>query len=71
MIQGNAYGLDNAMENCPSLSVYLYHKGSFSVAESPLGKIDISLENFSTEEDDRWHPIVADGRTTDVSGEVR
>ena len=58
-------------ENQPSLSISLYHKGAFSVSEVPLGKVEINLEDIATNATEMWFPLKPDGRTTDVSGDLR
>jgi len=40
------------------------------VSEVPLGKVELALDEVTTEIDDRWHPIKPDGRASDVSGDV-
>jgi hypothetical protein len=60
-------------QELPSIKFSLFHKGSFSVSETPLGYISIPLHDIDPkgrEATDLWYPLKKIGRMSEVSGEV-
>ena len=56
----------------PSVKFSLYHKGAYSVSETPLGEVVIPLQNIDPDGGvtDLWYPIKRSGRMASASGEV-
>lgn len=68
---GNTYDL-NTRNELPCVKFSLFHKGTFSVSETPLGEVVIPLADIDADGNaiDRWYPIKKVGRMEKVSGEV-
>ena len=67
---GSKYDLSDP-NNLPVLSITLLHKGTFDFSESSLGKVEVDLSTITCNTKDDWYRIIPDGRTTDVTGELR
>lgn len=61
-----------SMNELPTLQIILYHKAQFSVSETPLGQVSISLNTIDPmgEPTVMWYPVDPYGRVTKVTGEV-
>ena len=68
---GTFFELDTEGE-LPSLKFSVYHKGGFSVSETGLGEVRISLSDIDPdgEPTELWYPLKAFGRMKNVSGEL-
>ncbi len=56
----------------PSLFVKVFHKAAYSVSETPMGVVEIHLDNIDAGGAivDQWYPLTTSGRMTNVSGEL-
>jgi len=71
ILKGNTYDL-NTKNELPCVKFALFHKGRFSVSETPLGEVIVPLADIDADgtPTDRWYPIKKVGRMEKVSGEV-
>jgi hypothetical protein len=72
LTSGKKYNLDTDGD-LPTLNVVITHKGGYSVADVPMGELQIDLHSIDPNGavSDMWFPLALSGRMKAVTGEVR
>ena len=71
VLTGTKYDLDTTDE-LPSISIAMFHKGTYSVSEVPLGALTVHLDHVDPagQVTEQSYPLELSGRMKTVSGEV-